>query len=61
MTKAAPQTDPTVLETLVCPETQGPLTYDSEAQELISKKAKLAFPVRHGIPILLVDEVRALT
>lgn len=60
MTKVAPKTDPVVLETLVCPETQGPLTYDSEAQELISKKAKLAFPVRHGIPILLVDEARAL-
>ena len=61
MTTQAPKTDPKMLEALICPETQGPLYYDSEAQELISKKAKLAFPIRHGIPILLVNEARALS
>lgn len=54
------KTDPKMLEALICPETQGTLSYDSEAQELISKKAKLAFPIRNGIPILLIDEARAL-
>lgn len=60
MTDAAPKTDPKMLEALICPETHGPLTYDADAHELISKKAKLAFPIRHGIPILLVDEARTL-
>ncbi|NQV46591.1 MAG: Trm112 family protein [Rhodospirillaceae bacterium] len=52
--------DPKLLEILVCPVTKGPLTYDREAQELISKGARLAFPVRDGIPIMLVDEARQL-
>ncbi len=52
--------DPKLLEILVCPVTKGPLTYDREAQELISKGARLAFPVRDGIPIMLVDEARKL-
>jgi uncharacterized protein YbaR (Trm112 family) len=52
--------DPKLLEILVCPLTKGPLTYDRAAQELISEKARLAYPVRDGIPILLVDEARSL-
>ncbi|MBI2587178.1 MAG: Trm112 family protein [Rhodospirillales bacterium] len=45
---------------LVCPLTKGPLRYDADADELISEKAKLAFPIRDGIPIMLVDEARPL-
>lgn len=52
--------DPKLLEILVCPLTKVPLRYDSAKQELISDQAKLAFPIRDGIPILLVDEARAL-
>lgn len=52
--------DPKLLEILVCPLTKGPLSYDAEKQELISKQAKLAFPIRDGIPILLPDEARQL-
>ena len=52
--------DPTLLEILVCPMTKAPLQYDEEAQELISHKAQLAYPVREGIPVLLVDEARKL-
>jgi len=52
--------DRRMLEALVCPITQGPLSYDAEAQELISRAARLAFPIRGGIPIMLVDEARAL-
>ena len=52
--------DPKLLEILVCPVTKGPLTYDSKAQELISEQAGLAFPVRDGIPVMLVDEARSL-
>lgn len=52
--------DPKMLEVLVCPLTHGPLEYDAEAQELISPRAKLAFPIRGGIPIMLVDEARPL-
>ena len=49
-----------MLEVLVCPQTQGPLSYDAEAQELVSKSAGLAYPIRSGIPIMLVDEARKL-
>lgn len=49
-----------MLEALVCPQTNGPLTYDADAQELISKSARLAYPIRGGIPIMLVDEARKL-
>ena len=49
-----------MLEALVCPVTQTGLKYDAEAQELISEAAKLAFPIRGGIPIMLVDEARKL-
>lgn len=52
--------DRKMLEALVCPETRAPLRYDAEAQELISKAAHLAFPIRSGIPIMLVDEARRL-
>lgn len=49
-----------MLEALICPVTQGPLSYDAEKSELISKSAKLAFPIRDGIPIMLVSEARKL-
>ncbi|MEM8755816.1 MAG: Trm112 family protein [Pseudomonadota bacterium] len=49
-----------MLESLVCPVTQKPLEYDREAQELVSRPANLAFPIRDGIPIMLVEEARAL-
>ena len=52
--------DPKLLEILVCPLTKGPLTYDRARQELVSDKAKLAYPIRDGIPIMLVDEARRL-
>lgn len=56
----APEFDRHMLEALVCPLTQAPLEYDAEKQELISKSARLAFPIRDGIPIMLVDEARKL-
>lgn len=52
--------DPRLLEILVCPLTKGTLTYDAERQELVSLKAKLAYPIRDGIPIMLPDEARRL-
>jgi uncharacterized protein YbaR (Trm112 family) len=52
--------DPKLLEILVCPLTKGPLEYDRQAQELVSRKAGLAFPIRDGIPIMLVDDARGL-
>lgn len=52
--------DPKLLEILVCPLTKGPLIYDPNAQELISQQAHLAYPIRDGIPIMLVEEARAL-
>ncbi|MCC7428493.1 MAG: Trm112 family protein [Alphaproteobacteria bacterium] len=52
--------DPRLLEILVCPLTKGPLRYDPERQELVSEKAGLAYPIRDGIPIMLVDEARRL-
>jgi uncharacterized protein YbaR (Trm112 family) len=52
--------DPKLLEILVCPVTKGPLEYDRERQELISRSAKLAYPIRDGIPIMLQDEARKL-
>ena len=52
--------DPKLLEILVCPLTKGPLDYDAIAQELISKSAGLAFPIRDGIPIMLIDEAREI-
>jgi uncharacterized protein YbaR (Trm112 family) len=52
--------DPKLLEILVCPLTKGPLEYDAEKQELISRSAKLAYPIRDGIPIMLPEEARQL-
>ena len=53
-----PTTDRRMLEALVCPVTHAILTYDAEKQELISKAAHLAFPIRDGIPVMLVSEAR---
>ena len=55
-----PSVDPRLLEVLVCPVTRGKLTYDRQRQELVSKGAKLAFPIRDGVPIMLPEEARAL-
>lgn len=52
--------DPRLLEVLVCPVTRGPLTYDRDANELVSKGAKLAFPIREGVPIMLAEEARQI-
>ena len=52
--------DPKLLDLLVCPLTKGPLRYDRARQELISEQAGLAYPIRDGIPIMLVDEARSL-
>ncbi len=54
------KTDPKLLEILVCPVTKAPLAYDAVAQELVSRQAGLAFPIREGIPIMLIDEARKL-
>jgi uncharacterized protein YbaR (Trm112 family) len=56
-----PRVDPKLLEILVCPVTKGPLTYDAAKQELISKSARLAYPIRAGVPIMLPDEARELS
>ena len=53
--------DSKFLELLVCPVTKGPLEYNRERQELVSKNARLAYPIRNGIPILLENEARVLT
>jgi len=52
--------DGKMLEALICPQTGGPLMYDASAQELISKSAHLAYPIREGIPIMLVSEAREI-
>ncbi len=54
------KTEPKLLEFLVCPITKGPLAYDAAAQELISHKARLAYPIRNGVPILTQEAARAL-
>lgn len=51
---------PKLLELLVCPVTKGPLEYDKKKQELISPQAKLAYPIRDGVPVMLADEARTL-
>jgi uncharacterized protein len=53
--------DPKLLEILVCPVTKGPLTMSRDKTELISKSARLAYPIRDGIPVMLADEARELT
>jgi uncharacterized protein YbaR (Trm112 family) len=52
--------DPKLLEILVCPVTKGPLVYDRQRQELVSKSARLAYPIRDGIPVMLEEEARKL-
>lgn len=54
------EVDPLLLQLLVCPVTKGPLEYDREAGELVSRSAGLAFPIRDGIPIMLIEEAREL-
>ncbi|MCC6786511.1 MAG: Trm112 family protein [Hyphomonadaceae bacterium] len=54
------EVDPKLLEVLICPQTRTPLRYDRERQELISERARLAYPVRDGVPIMLIDEAREL-
>jgi uncharacterized protein YbaR (Trm112 family) len=58
--RPADSVDPKLLEILVCPLTKCPLEYDADKQELISRAAKLAYPIRDGIPIMLPDEARRL-
>jgi uncharacterized protein YbaR (Trm112 family) len=53
--------DPKLLEILVCPLTKSPLVFYKDTQELVSEQAGLAFPIRNGVPIMLVDEARSLT
>ncbi len=60
MTKDAPKIDPKMLSSLVCPKSRGPLVHDTETNELISKTAKLAYPIRDGVPIMLTHEARKL-
>jgi uncharacterized protein YbaR (Trm112 family) len=60
MTEDAPRFNPKMVEALVCPVTQSSLRYYADKQELVSQAAKLAFPIRDGIPIMLVDQARAL-
>jgi uncharacterized protein YbaR (Trm112 family) len=60
MSESDRKVDPRLLDMLVCPLTKGPLRYDSAAQELISDRAGLAYPIRDGIPIMLIDEARPL-
>ena len=59
--KTKHEVDPRLLEILVCPVTRGPLVYDHEAQELVSRKARLAYPIRDGVPVMLPEEARELT
>ena len=58
--RPAGSVDPKLLEILVCPVTKGPLEYDAERQELISRSGKLAYPIREGIPIMLAEEARRI-
>ena len=55
-----PAFDRRMLEALICPQSHARLEYDAAAQELISRRANLAFPIRNGIPVMLIDEARAL-
>lgn len=60
MTQSAPEVDPRLLEVLVCPVTHGPLEYDRQRDELISRSARLAYPIRDGVPVMLPEEAREL-
>ena len=57
---AQPPVDPRLLEVLVCPVTHGPLEYDRERHELVSRSARLAYPIRDGAPVMLPEEARSL-
>ena len=59
--ESANRVDPKLLEVLVCPLTKAPLEYDAQQQELISRQANLAYPIRDGIPIMLPEEARKLS
>lgn len=59
-TADTPDVDPRLLEVLVCPVTRGPLEYDRSRGELVSRAAGLAYPIRHGVPVMLPDEARPL-
>jgi uncharacterized protein YbaR (Trm112 family) len=61
MSETEARVDPKLLEILVCPVTKAALAYDAAKQELISKAARLAYPIKNGIPIMLADEARELT
>ena len=58
--RPVPGFDPQMLEALVCPATRSTLTYDANRQELISKSAGLAYPIRNGVPVMLIDEAREI-
>ncbi len=58
--RTAPEVDPRLLEILVCPVTHGPLTYDRDKAELVSRSARLAYPIRDGVPVMLPEEARVL-
>ena len=60
MSDPAPNIDPRLLEILVCPVTHGRLEYDRERAELVSRGARLAYPIRNGVPIMLPEEARSL-
>lgn len=60
MTESKVHFDRRMLEALICPRSQTTLTYDAERQELVSRSANLAYPIRNGIPIMLIDEARSL-
>ncbi len=60
MSDAATEIDPRLLEILVCPVTHGPLTYDRQKGELVSSSARLAYPIRDGVPVMLPEEAREL-
>ena len=60
MTQSTPEVDPRLLEILVCPVTHGTLTYDRAKNELVSRAARLAYPVREGVPVMLPEEARPL-
>lgn len=60
MSAQKPTVDPKLLDILVCPLTKGPLDYDREKQELVSRQARLAYPIHDGIPIMLPEEARPL-
>ena len=59
-TPTVPEIDPRLLEILVCPVTHGPLSYDRAKAELVSKGARLAYPIRDGVPIMLPEDARTL-